>query len=181
MQRFIEGFRGYVIALAVCLGIAGLLLLGAPKGEREHIPAVDYSIDAVNARNAASYQVWVPSAVPEGWVPTSSRLVTQKGTVTWRLGFATAARSHAMLAQSNEKPLTAFADRMANTERAEGTQQIDGVTWERRYRPDKKQRTLVRILDDSVVMVTGQADWAELAQLAATLRPQPSPSVTPTS
>jgi len=181
VQRFTEGFRGYAIALAVCLAIAGLILLGAPKGDREHIPAVDYTIDAANARNTASYQVWVPSAVPEGWVPTSSRLVTRQGTVTWRLGFATASRSHAMLAQSDEKPLADFVDRMANTERVEGTQQIDGVAWERRYRPDKNQRTLVRVLDDSVVMVTGQADWTELAQLAATLRPQPSPSATPTS
>lgn len=173
MQRFTQGLYGYAFALVVCLAMVGIFLFVTPGGDREHIPSVDYSIDAVNARNAAAYRIWLPSSTPEGWVPTSSRLVTQKGTVTWRLGFATAARSHAMLAQSDEKPLTGFANRMANTERAEGTQRIAGVTWERRYRPDKNQRSLVRILPDSTVVVTGQADWSELATLAAALRQQP--------
>ncbi|GAA5084044.1 hypothetical protein HNP84_003754 [Thermocatellispora tengchongensis] len=178
MERFTQGFLGYAVAMAVCLLGVGAFLFVTPTGDSEHIPSVDYSIDAINARNAAPYQVWVPEATPKDWVPTSSRL-TGQGVVTWRLGFATAARSHAMLAQSNEQPAGEFVNRMANTSTAVGTQQIGGVTWERRYREDKNQRTLVRILPDVALVVTGQADWPELATLAASLRQQPASTATP--
>jgi hypothetical protein len=173
VQRFMQGFLGYAVALAVCLAAIGLFLFVTPAGE-PHIPRIDYSIDLANASRSASYQVLAPTAPPKGWVPTSSRLVTAKGTVTWRLGFATASSSHAMLAQSDERPPTGFANRMANTDKVAGTEQIGGVTWERRVREDKNQRSLVRVLPGSAVVVTGQADWPELVALAADLRPAPA-------
>ncbi|RBQ18607.1 DUF4245 domain-containing protein [Spongiactinospora rosea] len=174
MQRFAQGFYGYAFAVIVCLGMVGIFLLITPTGRSEHIPQVDYRIDLSNARRTASYQVWAPAAAPKGWIPTSSRMVPNKGTVTWRLGFATAARAHAMLAQSDEKPLAEFADRMAGIAKSEGTQRIGEATWERRFRPDKKQRSLVRVLPEATIVVTGTADWPELTTLAASLKPQPA-------
>ncbi|MDF5754715.1 DUF4245 domain-containing protein [Spongiactinospora sp. TRM90649] len=176
MQRFAQGFYGYVFALLVCFGLVGVFLLVTPVGRSEHIPSVDYSIDLANARRSAAYQVWAPPAPPKDWIPTSSRMVADdgSGTVTWRLGFATAARSHAMLAQSDEKPQATFAGRMAGIEKSQGTQRIGDVTWERRFRPDKKQRSLVRVLPEATIVITGTADWPELAALAAALKPQSS-------
>ena len=54
-----------------------------------------------------------------------TRATNTKGVVTWQLGFATAKgpddeRSHASLAQSDEKPAAEFANRMANTDKATG-------------------------------------------------------------
>ncbi|MCG5216773.1 DUF4245 domain-containing protein [Streptosporangium sp. KLBMP 9127] len=183
MQRFTQGFLGYAVALAICLAAIGLFLFVTPTGE-PHVPRIDYTIDLKNAARTASYDVLAPPVPPKDWIPTSSRLVNDKGTVTWRLGFATAARSHAMLAQSDEQPAGEFANRMANTEKAAGTEQIGGVTWERRFREDKNQRTLVRVTPEATVVITGQADWPELATLAAALKPAPaapSPTPAPTS
>jgi Protein of unknown function (DUF4245) len=177
VARFTQGFLGYAFALAVCLAGVGLFLLVTPRDQSEHIPRVDYSIDRINAARSAPYEIVAPRQVLPNWVPNSSTL-TQDGTVTWRLGFATAKRQHAMVAQSNERPPAGFANRMANTDKASGSRQIDGVTWQERVRPDKNQRSLVRILPDHTVVVTGTADWDELTALVTTLTPQPKPTAT---
>ncbi|WP_067178687.1 DUF4245 domain-containing protein [Microtetraspora niveoalba] len=176
MRRFTEGFYGYAFALIVCLAAAGLFLLVAPTGGKEHIPSVDFSIDRLNAARVAPYAVEVPKEVPANWVPTSSQLTEKAGVVSWRLGFATGKRMHAMVVQSNEKPFTDFASRMANSDKATGTRQIAGTAWEERFRQDKNQRSLVRVLQDRTVVVTGSADWDELTALAASLVVQPKPA-----
>ncbi|GII93159.1 DUF4245 domain-containing protein [Sinosporangium siamense] len=176
MQRFTQGFYGYVVAVAVCFGLVGIFLLIAPQSREEHIPRVDYSMDIANLGRAAPYTVWAPSAPTANWVPTSSRMTTEKGTHTWRLGFATAKRAHAMLVQSDEKPADKFASRLANSEAVVGKRDIAGATWEERFRKDKDQRSLVRFLPDATLIVTGTADWDELSTLAASLKQQPKPT-----
>ncbi|MBG0826191.1 DUF4245 domain-containing protein [Planomonospora sp. ID67723] len=180
MQRFTQGFYGYVVAMAVCLAGVLAVLFFAPYSTTPHIPRVDYSIDVANMRRAAPYQVWTPEPVPAGWVPNSSRMTDAKGVVTWRLGFATAEQKHAMLIQSDEGPAAEFANRMANSNQATGTVQIAGVTWEQRYREDKNQRSLVRLLPDTTLVVTGTAEWAELTALATSLKQQPKGASGPT-
>ncbi|MDR8410019.1 DUF4245 domain-containing protein [Nonomuraea sp. 3-1Str] len=171
MRRFTDGFYGYAVALFVCLGAAGLFLLVAPQGRQEHIPRREYTITVANFGRAVPYQVWAPRQDPAGWVPNSNRIAKgENGAQVLYLGYATAKREHAMLAQSDEKPAAGFASRMANTDKAIGTQQVAGQPWERRFREDKKQRSLVRVLPDVTLVVTGTADWPELGELAATLQ-----------
>ncbi|MFF5206732.1 DUF4245 domain-containing protein [Streptosporangium sp. NPDC000396] len=177
MRKFTQGFYGYAFAMLVCLAAVGLFLLVTPQSRTERIPKVDYSIDVANLRRTAPYQVWTPEPAPAGWIPTSSRATTEKGVTTWKLGFATAGRpgatrSHAMLAQSDEKPPAEFANRMANTSEVTGSVQINGVTWEQRFREDKNQRSLIRLLPEATVVVTGTAQWDELSALAGSLKQQ---------
>ncbi|MBX6384672.1 MAG: DUF4245 domain-containing protein [Microbispora sp.] len=176
MGRFTQGLYGYAFALLACLAGIGVFLLITPQSRTEHIPRVDFSIDRANAARMAPYEIVAPDRVPADWVPNSSTLTQQKGAVTWRLGFATAKRQHAMVAQSDERPVADFVNRMANIDKSMGSRQIDGVTWQERFRPDKNQRTLVRVFPDHAVIVTGTADWDELTTLARTLKPQPKPS-----
>ncbi|GGM83288.1 hypothetical protein GCM10010106_32430 [Thermopolyspora flexuosa] len=187
MGRFTQGFVGYAFALLVCLGAVGLFLLVTPQSRTERIPEVNFSIDLANARRQASFEVWAPEPVPANWVPNSSRIAPDQAFFTWRLGFATAKRRHAMLAQSDEQPAAEFANRMANSDKPVGTVEIAGATWEKRERPDKNQRTLIRFLDGATVVVTGTADWDELTTLATSLKaypkvedtPGPTPSASP--
>ncbi|MET8047528.1 MULTISPECIES: DUF4245 domain-containing protein [unclassified Streptosporangium] len=173
MRRFTQGFYGYVVAMAVCLAAVGLFLLVTPQSRTEHIPRVDYSIALADLRRTAPFQMWAPEPVAAGWVPNSSRSTRENGATTWKLGFATAKRFHAMLAQSDEKPAAEFANRLSNTSTVTGTVQIDGVTWEQRVREDKNQRSLVRFLPDVTIVVTGTAPWDELSALAGSLKQQP--------
>ncbi|GIH91496.1 DUF4245 domain-containing protein [Planobispora siamensis] len=181
MQRFTQGFYGYVVAMAVCLVGVGVFLFVTPQSRTERIPRVDYSFDVANLRRDAPFPVWTPEPVPANWIPNSSRVTNQKGVVTWRLGFATAKRKHAMLVQSDEKPAAGFASRMANVNQAVGSVQIAGETWEQRYRKDKNQRSLVRLLPGSTVVVTGTAEWDELTALAGSLKQQPQATATPSA
>ncbi|WP_424536256.1 DUF4245 domain-containing protein [Sphaerisporangium viridialbum] len=176
MRRFTEGFYGYAFAVLFCLALVGVFLLIAPQSREEHIPRVDYSITLANLRRVAPYEVRVPEPVPANWVPNSST-VEQKPYVTWRLGFATAKRSHALLAQSGQ-PGQEFANRIANSDKVTGTRQINGQTWQERFRPDKKQRSLVSFQPGVTIVVTGLADWDELTQLAGSLKAQPRGSST---
>jgi hypothetical protein len=171
--RLTQGIYGYAFALFVCLAAVGLFLLVTPQSRTGHVPRIDYSIDQANAVRAASYQVEAPRQVLPDWVPNSSSLTQTGSTVTWRLGFATEKEMHALLAQSDEQPPAGFANRMANTDKVTGTRQINGEAWQERFRPDKNQRSLVRIMPDHTVVVTGSADWQELTDLAASLVPQP--------
>jgi len=172
VRKFTQGFYGYAVAMAVCLAGVGLFLLVTPQSRTERIPKVDYSIALADLRRTAPFQMWAPEPVAADWVPNSSRTTRDNGT-TWKLGFATAKRFHAMLAQSDEKPAAEFANRLANTSTVTGTVQINGVTWEQRVREDKNQRSLVRILPDVTIVVTGTAPWDELSTLAGSLRQQP--------
>ncbi|QFY12735.1 DUF4245 family protein [Nonomuraea phyllanthi] len=174
MRRFTQGFYGYAVALFVCLAAAGLFLLVTPQSREEHIPRLDYSITVANFGHSVPYGVWAPSQDPPGWVPNSNRIAKgENGAQVLYLGYATADRQHAMFAQSNEQPAAGFASRMANTDKAVGTQQVGGATWEKRFREDKKQRSLVRVLPDMTLVITGTADWQELAQLASVLQQRP--------
>ncbi|MEV0380745.1 DUF4245 domain-containing protein [Nonomuraea sp. NPDC050643] len=174
MRRFTEGFYGYAVALFVCLAGAGLFLLVTPQSREEHIPRREYSITVANFGHAVPYGVWAPRQDPAGWVPNSNRIAQgESGAKVLYLGYATAKRQHAMFAQSNEQPAAGFASRMANTDKAQGTQQVGGVAWEQRFRKDKNQRSLVRVTPEVTLVISGTADWPELAELAALLQQRP--------
>ncbi|MFI7618051.1 DUF4245 domain-containing protein [Nonomuraea terrae] len=174
MRRFTDGFYGYAVALFVCLAGAGLFLLVTPQSREEHIPRLDYSITVANFGHEVPYGVWAPRQDPPGWVPNSNRIAKgENGAQVLHLGYATAKREHAMFAQSDEQPAAGFASRMANTDKATGTQQVGGVAWEKRFREDKDQRSLVRFLPEVTLVITGTADWEELGQLAAQLQQRP--------
>ncbi|MBF8192819.1 DUF4245 domain-containing protein [Nonomuraea sp. K274] len=170
MRRFTQGFYGYAVALFVCLAGAGLFLLVTPQSREQHVPRLEYSITVANFGHEVPYGVWAPQRDPSGWVPNSNRIAQgESGARVLYLGYATANKQHAMFVQSDEQPAAAFASRMANTDKAVGTQQIGGVAWEQRYREDKNQRSLVRVLPEVTLVITGTADWPELAELAALL------------
>ncbi|MEV0615042.1 DUF4245 domain-containing protein [Nonomuraea sp. NPDC050404] len=173
-MRFTQGLYGYVVALFICLAGAGLFLLITPQSREEHIPRLDYSITVANFGHSVPYGVWAPPRDPANWVPNSNKIAKgENGAQVLHLGYATAARQHVMFAQSNEQPAVGFANRMANSNKVLGTQQVGGVAWEKRFREDKNQRTLVRVLPDVTLVITGTADWAELGELAAILQQRP--------
>ncbi|MEO3872589.1 DUF4245 domain-containing protein [Nonomuraea sp. B12E4] len=174
MRRFTQGFYGYAVALFVCLAGAGLFLLIAPQSREEHIPRLDYSITVANFGHSVPYGVWAPQRDPANWISNSNRIAEgENGAKVLYIGYATAERQHVMFAQSNEQPAAGFASRMANSDKTVGTQQVGGATWERRYREDKNQRSLVRVSPEVTLVITGTADWPELAELAGTLKQRP--------
>jgi hypothetical protein len=164
------------IAAAVSAGLVGLLWLLVVRGDAQAQPRVDVAAQAAALRARAPYQTYVPGVSPAGWRATSSRITGTRahGPVAWHLGYLTSRGAYAAVEESDESPGT-FVPRMANRDRPVGAQQVAGATWERYYRPDKKQYSLARRLPGVTLVVTGTASYDELAMLAASLRPQPGP------
>ncbi|HEX2317197.1 MAG TPA: DUF4245 domain-containing protein [Thermomonospora sp.] len=181
-KRLTTGLGGYAMAMLACLLMVGLVVLITPREQEERLPVADYGGHLFALRTDAPYTPYAPEGLPATWRPTSSRLsgLNSKGPVAWHLGMVTPSEEYAALEQSNEKPVAEYLWRMTNSREALGPQQVAGQTWQRYYREDKDQRSLVRTLPDVTVVVTGTASYEELAVLAAALKPQARGGTVPT-
>ena len=118
---------------------------------------------------------WPPSACPPSWQPVSSGLAVGgangAGTVTWQLGYMTPDGSLASLEETNASA-GAFVRRMTNDGTPLAPTRLDGRTWSLSATPARGQRSMyVTSPAGFTVVVTGNATWAELRELAASLRP----------
>jgi hypothetical protein len=163
-RRLTSNLFGFSMAMLSCLVVVGLVILITPRRNESAIPHVDYHSDLSGLVAIAPYQVQAPEGLPAQWYSTSTRL-----------------SGHA------ETPAGAgnFVDRMTSQGHPDGTSQIAGATWDRAFRPDKKQRSLIRRLPGLTLVITGTASYDELAVLAGSLRPQSktspaAPAATPT-
>ncbi|RCV54393.1 DUF4245 domain-containing protein [Marinitenerispora sediminis] len=171
-------FGGYAAALGVVVLIVLAMALVVAGRSREHIPSIDYTADLVALQDVAPYGTYAPEELPEGWVPTSTRLDTggalpgeePAGPVSWTLGFATPEDRHAEFAISDADP-EAFVAAATENGAADGTAEVGGGTWDRYWNEAENRRALVRQEDGATVVVAGSAEYAELAVLAASLRP----------
>ncbi|MFA1545136.1 DUF4245 domain-containing protein [Actinomadura chokoriensis] len=190
-KRLTTGLGGFALATAACMLLVLAIYVVSPRGDKDALPTVDYGSQLWAMRSDAPYPVFAPEGLPAGWRPNSSRLSGLgsggKEPVAWHLGFVTPSEEYAALEQSNEK-VSEYVPRMTNSSKPIGTQQVDGVTWTKYHRKDKKANSLARTLPSGVsVVVTGTASYQELAVLAASLKPQskdgatlaPSPAATP--
>jgi hypothetical protein len=178
-KRLMSTLPGFAMAMLACLVVVGLVILITPRRNENAMPRADYQSDLSGLRAIAPYQVLAPEGLPPQWFPTSTRLTGHAGgPISWHLGFNTPRKEYAALEESNETPDGAgnFVDRMTSQGHPDGTAQLAGATWNRTFRPDKKQRSLVRHLPGVTIVVTGTASYDELAVLAGSLRPQPRPT-----
>jgi hypothetical protein len=178
-RRLMSGLPGFSMAMLASLALVGLVVLITPRRNETAMPHVDYRGDLAGLTAVAPYQVYAPQGLPPRWFATSTRLTGHANApVSWHLGFSTAREEYAALEESNESPNGPghFVDRMTSQGHPDGTAQIAGATWDRTFRPDKKQRSLVRRLPDVTIVITGTASYEELGVLAAALKPQPKPS-----
>ncbi|WP_235017858.1 DUF4245 domain-containing protein [Thermomonospora echinospora] len=174
-KRLTTGLGGYSIAMLSCLLIVGLIALITPREHKETLPTADYGNHLFALRNKAPYTPYAPQGLPFTWRTTSSRVsgLDGEGPVAWHLGMVTPSEEYAALEQSDERPVGEYLWRMTNSREPVGVQQVAGQTWQRYYRKDKDQRSLVRTLPGLTLVVTGTASYEELAVLAAALKPQP--------
>ncbi|MFC7326769.1 DUF4245 domain-containing protein [Marinactinospora rubrisoli] len=171
-------FGGYAAALGIVVLIVLAMALVVAGRTREHIPSVDYTADLIALRDVAPYTTYAPEEVPEGWVPTSTLLDTggalpgeePTAPVSWTLGFATPADRHAELAIS-DAPHERFVATATENGEPDGTAEVAGSTWDRYVNAAGDHRALVLRDGDATVVVSGSSDYAELAELAASLRP----------
>jgi len=164
--------RGGVSALG-CLLAAAVVVVAIPAPHAAEPVTISYRGD--EAKLARLAPAVAPSGLPTSWQPVSSGLAVGgangAGTVTWQLGYMTPDGSLASLEETNASA-RAFVRRMTNDGTPVAPARLDGRTWSLSATPARGQRSMyVTSPAGFTVVVTGNATWAELRELAASLRP----------
>ncbi len=190
VKRYTSGPGQFVLAIGACLALVLAIFLVTPSEDDPPLPrTIDYTWDAKEFARKAPYQVYSPTGLPPTWAATASRLTgttakKAKKHVAWHLVLVAPSQRYAALEQSNETPDGPgnFVARMTNVpkstpDQAAGRRTVDGVVWDQYYQRDKRQYSLVRRLPGNTIVLTGTADYDELAVLAAALTPEPKGSL----
>jgi Protein of unknown function (DUF4245) len=161
------------------LGLLGaaIIIVAVPVPHAAEPVTVSYAADLARLTRLAPYPAVAPAGLPASWQPVSSGLAVGgangPGTVTWQLGFMTPGGALAALAETNAGA-AAFIRRMTNNGTAQARTRVDGQAWNRNSAPDRGQRSMyLTSAAGFTVVVTGNASWAQLRELAASLRPVP--------
>ena len=166
--------RGSVSALGCLLG-AAIIVVAVPLPHAAEPVPISYASDQAALARLAPYPAVAPAGLPASWQPVSSALAVGgangAGTVTWQLGFVTPDGTLASLEESNASA-AAFVRRMTNDGNSLAPVRLDGRAWRPSSTPSRGQRSMYLISAAGfTVVVTGNASWAELRELAAALRP----------
>lgn len=130
---------------------------------------VDYSgvVDVV--QDEYSYDIAMPSDVPEDWRATSvDHRQTASGN-SWRLGFLVEGAGFVGLEQSDGEIQSYLADRLGDFE-ADGRASVDGTAWQRQRQTESpRDHALVLEQDGVVTIVRGTESYDVLERFAANL------------
>jgi hypothetical protein len=163
-----------VRALGGLLG-AALIVVAIPAPHAAEPATISYAGDLAALKKLAPYPAVAPVGLPDDWQPVSSGLAVGgangAGTVTWQLGFMTPDGGLAALAESNASA-AGFIRRMTNDGPALPPARVNGQAWRLSSAPARGQRSMYfTSAAGFTVVVTGNATWAQLRELAGALRP----------
>ena len=166
--------RGGLSALG-CLLAAAVVVVAIPAPHDAEPVAISYRADLDALSRLAPYPAVAPSGLPAAWQPVGSGLAVGgangAGTVTWHLDYATPDGLLASLEETNAAAAV-FVRRMTNSGSALLPSRVNGQSWNLSATPARGQRSMYLTSPAGfTVVVTGNAGWAELRQLAASLRP----------
>lgn len=159
-----------------CLLAAAVIVVAIPVPHAAEPAAISYRGDLASLVRLAPYPAVAPAGLPGSWVPVSSGLAVGgangAGTVTWSLGYMTPGGLLASVEETNASP-AAFIRRMTNRGTTAGPARLAGLTWTLVSTPSRGQRSLdyTSVPNRFTVVVTGNATWAQLRELAASLHP----------
>lgn len=162
-------------SMALVLAVVFVIVLLAWRPEPEAVKVVDPGPAVMLAAAEAEFPVAAPEGLADGWRPTSARwepTTESDGEPVLHIGYVTPADQYAQVSQSQARSAGYLAEQTARGEPV-GSEQVAGATWERLE--SSERRSLVRADGEVLTIVSGTADWAELAALAASLEAVPTP------
>ena len=176
-----KGLRESALDMGRSLGLmavimAAVLLLTPARGlifpdRNDRMPAVDYSDVVTGFHQVTGQAALAPAGLPTSWRANATNL-TGSSAVDERLhiGFVTPGSRYAGLDETTGDGFALIKDVLGNRGIATiGSTTIDGVTWQV-HTSDRGERSLTRAVDGLTVVVTGNARYADLNRLCASLR-----------
>lgn len=157
-----------VLSLGVTVLASGVIYLFVPHDDgTPDLPRVDYRVELLTARRAASYAVAAPEGLPDSWKATSVRF---KGDDfdAWHLGYHTAGGDYVQVEQSTEKPSTFLEEATQGGRATEVTEEIGDRTWTR-YTGGRYD-ALVHQEKGATTVVAGTGSFEQLTQMAKALK-----------
>ena len=160
-------------SVLTCLLLSFVIIVAVPLQYASPPSGVSYQSDLATMTRAARYTVLAPAGLPPAWSPVSSGVAlggaNGAGTVTWHLGYVTSSGTLASVEQSDA---ASFIRRMTNAGRAVAPVRVAGRTWRASVNVGRDQRSLYETDPaGATIVITGNASWAQLRVLAASLRP----------
>ncbi|SNX63762.1 uncharacterized protein DUF4245 [Streptomyces sp. TLI_55] len=161
--------RDMVLSLGLIGLMAGVIYLFIPHDDSDpEVKRVDYRVELLTARRAASYPVLAPEGLSADWKATSVRY-DGADDESWHLGFSTPGGEYAQIEQSATKKPDEFIDTASQGgEETKTTAEIGGRTWTR-Y-DGGRYDALVHEGDDATTVLAGTGGYDQLAQLAKALK-----------
>lgn len=163
------------LSLGIVLGLVILAVVLLPRPHYNAVKPIDQSAlgqAIASAQRVAPYRVVVPTGLPSSWQPTSARVEgpNEKHVVHLHIGFYSPKGNYVTLEESNDDAASFIKLETAHGKFI-GQLTIGDVAWEKRYSANQKDSSLdMGTPDGATVIVTGSADFDELAELAASLR-----------
>jgi hypothetical protein len=148
--------------------MAGVIYIFIPHDDSAPpLKRVDYRVELLTARRAASYPVAAPQGLPTTWKATSVRY---DGTEfdAWHLGFHAPDGQYVAIEQSTQRSAVFIDSASQGAAETKVIQRIGDQTWQR-YQ-GAKYDALVRKDKGSTTVVTGTASFAQLTKMAAALK-----------
>jgi hypothetical protein len=160
--------RDMILSLALIGLMAGVIYLFIPHDDSApDLKRVDYKVELLTVRRAASYPVAAPEGLPDTWKATSVRYQAEPHG-TWHIGFQDPEGQYVTVEQSTQKSSEFIADVTKGARRTKATQDIGGQEW-RRYTGGRYD-ALVLEGDGSTTLVAGTASFGQLTKMAEALR-----------
>jgi hypothetical protein len=159
-----------VLSMLAVFGVVLVIWLPSRLHSTPDVATVDPSPVISGARQAESWPVLAPVALPGDWRATSARIETAAdGADIVHLGYLTPTRAYAGIEQSATKAISFVRDATLRG-RESGTSRIGDATWTR-YESADGHRSLVRTADGATYVVVGTGDWSQVEYVTSTLRP----------
>ncbi|MET9389798.1 DUF4245 domain-containing protein [Streptomyces sp. NPDC006624] len=160
--------RDMILSLGVIGLVAGFIYLFIPKDDSPpELKRVDYRVELLTARRAASYPVAAPEGLPDAWKATSVRFRGDEFDA-WHLGFRDPAGEYVAVEQSTERRPAFLDEATQGARETDRTEQIDGRTWTR-WEGGRYDALVLEGTEGSTTVVTGTASFAQLTKMAEAL------------
>ena len=128
---------------------------------------MDYRVELLTARRAATYPVAAPEGLPATWKATSVRFDGANADA-WHLGLQAPGGQYVQIEQSTQKPSEFIDTATQGATATRTTEQIDGRTWTR-YTGGRYE-ALVLSGKGSTTVVAGTGSFEQLTQVARALK-----------
>jgi hypothetical protein len=161
--------RDMILSMGVIVLVAGVMYLFIPHDDSApDIKRVDYRVELLTARRAASYPVAAPQGLPDTWKATSVRFQGDEFDA-WHLGFHDPEGEYVAVEQSTQRR-PVFVDEATQGARGTGkSEKIDGRTWTR-YEGGRYDALVLEGTKGSTTVVTGTASFTQLTKMADALK-----------